>query len=303
MSHPSRVDPTVMRMYRQEHLSRRQRMLRQHLRRIPMYLVLLFFASIFLFPLYYLFVLATHPSGEMLRIPPHLWFGTGLVQNLYELFGRIPFHLNIINSFGTTIGATLAALFFCTMGGFAFAKYEFKGKPFFFALVLAVMAIPPFLNMVPFFQIMATLGWINTWLPLIVPMAANPLGIFLMAQFLQTSIPDALMDAARIDGVSEIGMLRRIVFPLAKPAMAVLAIIIFVTTWNNFMGALVLMPSQRHTTIPVALSIFFDQAQGQQGALMVGSAIAVLPLLLVFVFFSRRIISGLTAGALHGEAA
>lgn len=157
------------------------------------------------------------------------------------------------------------------MGGFAFAKYEFKGQNVLFAMIIALISVPPFLNIIPFFQMMSTFGWINTWYPLIVPTMAAPFGIFLMSQFLKTEVPFQLMDSARIDGLSEFGIFLRIGAPLAKPAMSILGIVTFVGTWNNFLGAL-----------------------------MAGTALSLLPVLLLYVFFARRIIGDLQAGALKG---
>ncbi len=276
------------------------RHLNKVLRRVPVYLTLCLFVVLFAFPFYYLFVLATWPRQLMFTSPPRLWFGPGLAHNIHALFEAIPFHVNFFNSVGISVSAVVTQLFFCTMGGFAFAKYSFKGQNVLFSLILALIAVPPFLNIIPFFQMMSAFGWINTWYPLIVPMMANPFGIFLMTQFLKTSIPPDLMDAGRIDGMSEFGILLRVVFPLAKPAMSVLGIVTFVGTWNNFMGALVFLPNLERTTIPVALARLFHQAHTDYGAVMAGTAVSLLPIMLVFVFFSRRIISDLQAGALRG---
>ncbi|MFW5994778.1 MAG: carbohydrate ABC transporter permease, partial [Spirochaetia bacterium] len=158
----------------------------------------------------------------------------------------------------------------------------------------------PFLNIIPFFQMMSAFGWINTWYPLIVPTMAAPFGIFLMSQFLKTEVPFQLMDSARIDGLSEFGIFLRIGAPLAKPAMSILGIVTFVGTWNNFLGALIFLPDINRTTIPVALARLFLSARTDYGAVMAGTALSLLPVLLLYVFFARRIIGDLQAGALKG---
>lgn len=269
-------------------------------RKIPLYLVLLLFALIFAFPFYYMFVLATWPRELMFSSPPRLWFGPGLVHNVRALFETIPFHVNIFNSIGIAASAVVTQLFFCTMGGFAFAKYEFKGQNALFALIIALISVPPFLNIIPFFQMMSAFGWINTWYPLIVPMMASPFGIFLMSQFLKNEVPHDLMDAARIDGLSEFGIFLKIAAPLARPAMSVLGIVTFVGTWNNFMGALIFLPDLNRTTIPVAIARLFLSANTDYGAVMAGTAISLLPVVIIYTFFARRIIADLQAGAIRG---
>ena len=262
------------------------------------YVLLAIFGFLFVFPFYYVFVLATHavPYAN----PPHLWFGADFQANATVLFEQIPFLRATLTSLGIGVIATLATIFFCTLGGFAFAKYEFKGKNALLMFVVLTMGIPVFLNIVPFFRMMIAIGWYLTWLPLIVPGMANAFGIFLMKQFLENSIPSDLMDAGRIDGISELQMLPHIVFPLAKPAIAVLGTVTFIGSWNNFLGALVMLPDPRKSTLPVALSSLFVRSDGNYGGLMLGLALSLLPLLIVFVLFSRTIIANLTAGSIKG---
>lgn len=262
------------------------------------YLLLLVFALVFTFPFYYVFVLATHPIP--FANPPHIFFGDSIVENVDALFGQIPFFRSFLNSLGIAILATLSVIFFCTLGGFAFAKYDFKGKDALLLFVVMTLAIPPFLNIIPFFRMMVAFGWYQTWLPLIVPGMANSFGIFLMKQFLEESIPSDLMDAARIDGLNELQMLPNLVFPLAKPGIAILGTITFVGSWNNFLGALVMLPDPRNSTLPVSLSSLFVRSDGNYGGLMLGTALSLLPLLITFLFFSRKIISNLAAGAVKG---
>lgn len=269
-------------------------------KKLPLYGVLVVFAFIFGFPFYYMLVLATIPGKEVFRNPPPIFFESSLGDNILALFRDIPFPTNFLNSLGISLISTITVIFFCTMGGFALAKYEFKGKRFIFMLMLSTMAIPPFLNIIPFFKMMVFFNWYGTWLPLIVPGMANAFGIMLMTQFMQTSIPNALLDAARIDGLTEFGILTRIAFPLSKSGIAILGIMTFINSWNNFLGALVMLPNIDKTTLPVALSKLFMQMDGDRGGLMAGTVLAVLPLIVVFIMFNKQIISGLTAGSVKG---
>jgi len=268
--------------------------------KLPMYLMLLVFVFIFAFPFYYMFVLSTVPGTQIYRNPPHIFFKSSFFENVLALLQDIPFPINFFNSFSIALLSTVTVIFFCTMGGFALSKYEFKGKKLIFFFLLSTMAIPPFLNIIPFFKMMVFFKWYGTWLPLIVPGMANAFGILLMTQFMQTSIPDALLDAARIDGLTEFGILRHIAFPLSKSGIAVLGIMTFINSWNNFLTALVMLPNTDRTTLPVALSKLFMQMDGDRGGLMAGTFLAVLPLIIVFVAFNKQIISGLAAGSVKG---
>ncbi len=262
------------------------------------YLWLLIFTLIFAFPFYYVFVLATW--SKIYANPPHVVFGPDFLVNVKALSTQLPFHINFFNSLMIAIISTTGTIFFCTMAGFAFAKYDFKGKNQIMIFILATMAIPPFLNIIPFFRMMVAFGWYKTWLPLIVPTLANAFGIFLMTQFLESSIPSDLLSAARIDGLNEFKILLYMVFPLAKPGIAILGTVTFIGSWNNFVSALIMLPDPKKSTIPVALSSLFVRSDGNYGGLMAGTAIALFPILVAFILFSKAIISNLTAGSLKG---
>lgn len=255
------------------------------------------FSIVFAFPFYSVFVLATWPGDRVLEFPPHLFFGQGIAENFGILLGRIPYLVNFLNSLGIAALSTLLALFFCTMAGFGFAKYRFRFKRQLYGFVIATLAIPGFLNIVPFYKMMVAFKWLNTWLPLIVPGMAGAFGIFLMTQFLENSIPDEILEAGRIDGLTEFGLLARIVFPLARSGMAILGIITFIGSWNSFTSAMIFLPDIQRTTLPVALSLMNSRVDNNLGGLMLGTALSLIPLIVVFFIFSRQIIAGLTAGA------
>jgi len=183
------------------------------------------------------------------------------------------------------------------MGGYAFALFEFRFKNALFGLVMATMLLPSFMNMIPTFMIMNLLGWIDEPRALYIPGAASAFGIFLMRQFVASSIPKDLVEAARMDGCSEIGIYWRIVLPLLKPALGTLGIITFIASWNNFIGPLIVMRSPEMYTLPLALRGLQNPVNTEWGALMTGSAIATLPLIVLFILSSRQLIAGLTAGA------
>jgi multiple sugar transport system permease protein len=254
-------------------------------------------ALIMLLPFYFMFVFATHSRTEIFSLPPPLFFGDDFLVNLKILTNRMPFWRNLGWSLYVAIASTVLTLLFCSLGGYAFALFEFRYKNALFGLVMGTMLLPSFMNMIPTFMIMDLLGWIDEPRALYIPSAASAFGIFLMRQFVSSSIPKDLIEAARMDGCSELGIFWRIVLPLLKPALGTLGLITFIASWNNFIGPLVVMRSPDMYTLPLALRSLQSPVNTEWGALMAGSAIATLPLIVLFILSSRQLISGLTAGA------
>ncbi len=254
-------------------------------------------AVIMLAPFYFMFVFATHSRTEIFSLPPPMFFGDDFFNNLKILTERMPFWRNLGWSLYVALASTALTLLFCSMGGYAFALFEFRYKNALFGLVMGTMLLPSFMNMIPTFMIMDALGWIDQPKALYIPGAASAFGIFLMRQFVTTSIPKDLIEAARMDGCSELGIYARIVLPLLKPALGTLGLITFIASWNNFIGPLIVMRSPDMYTLPLALRSLQSPVNTEWGALMTGSAIATLPLVVLFVLSSRQLISGLTAGA------
>jgi multiple sugar transport system permease protein len=252
---------------------------------------------IMLAPFYFMFVFASHSRTEIFSLPPPLFFGDNFLLNVKILTERIPFWRSLGWSLYVALASTALTLLFCSMGGYAFAMFEFRFKQALFLLVMGTMLIPSFLGMIPTFMIMDALGWIDQPRALYIPGAASAFGIFLMRQFISSSIPKDLVEAARLDGCSELGIYWRIVLPLLKPALGTLGLITFIASWNNFIGPLIVMRSPDMYTLPLALRSMQSPVNTEWGAVMAGSAIATLPLLVLFAISSRRLIDGLTAGA------
>ena len=254
-------------------------------------------ALVMLAPFYFMFVFATQSRTEIFSLPPPVWFGDDFLNNLKILTDRLPFWRNLGWSLYVALLSTALTLLFCSMGGYAFALFEFRFKNALFALVMGTMLLPSFMNMIPTFMIMDALGWIDQPRALYVPGAASAFGIFLMRQFVSTSIPKDLIEAARMDGCGELSIYARIVVPLLKPALGTLGLITFIASWNNFIGPLIVMRSPENYTLPLALRSLQSPVDTEWGALMTGSAIATIPLVILFILSSRQLISGLTAGA------
>ncbi len=252
---------------------------------------------VMLAPFYFMFVFATQSRAEIFSLPPPVWFGDDFLLNLKILTERIPFWRNLGWSLYVALASTALTLLFCSMGGYAFAMFDFRFKNALFALVMGTMLLPSFMSMIPTFMIMDGLGWIDQPRALYIPGAASAFGIFLMRQFVATSVPKDLIEAARMDGCGEFGIYWRIVLPLLKPALGTLGLITFIASWNNFIGPLIVMRSPENYTLPLALRSLQSPVDTEWGALMAGSAIATIPLIVLFALSSRQLISGLTAGA------
>jgi len=265
-----------------------------------LYLVLIALALLTLFPFYWMFVLATHTQSTIFSAPPPMWFGEFLERNYNALIGRLPFLRNIWNSFYIAAMATVTTMFFASLAGFAFAMYEFRFKKVLFGTLIASLMIPPLLGIIPYYLIIQYLGWLNTPRALWVPAMASAFGIFLMRQYIASSMPRDLLDAGRIDGASEFRIYWSIALPIIRPGLATLGMLTFIGQWNNFLGPLVVLNQRDSYTIPVALRTLQGQIQTDWGAIMTGTALAVLPLLIIFVFASRQVIEGLVAGSVKG---
>jgi multiple sugar transport system permease protein len=270
---------------------------------VILYFILIIFSLLFVFPFFFMLVLSSRDFASIYSFPPPMWFGDSISFNFSEIVQKHKFFFNsIVNSIIIAVLATVSQVVLNAIGGFGFAKYEFKGKNFFFTFLLITMMMPGFVNIIPFYKMMAWFGWINTFYPMIIPGMANSFGIFLMRQYIQDSIPIDILDAARIDGLGEFQIILKIVIPLIRPAIAVLGTITFIGSWNNFLGALLMLPAKEMQTIPVALRAMNADIgnTGGFGPVMLANTISVFPLLVIFIVFSKQIIKNLIAGSIKG---
>jgi multiple sugar transport system permease protein len=253
-------------------------------------------------PFYWEFMLATHTTNDIAGTPPPFWPGVAFAQNYLAMVEHIPyFWRSMLNSLIIAVPSTVVTVFFSALGGYAFARFDFPAKEKLFWLLLLTMMIPSQLGLIPWYIQMTWMGWTNSFLPFIVPAIASAFGVFWMRQYIASAIPAELFDAARIDGCGEFGTFWRIALPLAAPAASALAITTFIAGWNAFLGPLIIMSEPGLYTYPVALANLRGAYGTDTAAQLVGSSIATLPMLLVILFGSRKIIDGLTAGALSGH--
>lgn len=262
------------------------------------YLMLFIGAIISIFPFYWILVIATRTRDAVYHIPPLLTLGDQLWNNMQNVLNRILFFRSLWNSFFVSSVTTLSVVLLCSLAGFAFAKYEFRGKNILFLIILGTLLVPTQLNVLPNYVIMSKLSWIDSYRAIIVPGMVTAFGIFWMRQYIEASVHNDLLDAGRIDGCSHFRIYWNIVLPIIPPAIATLGILTFMNVWNDFFWPLVVLKNRENFTIQLAMQQLFSINEGiDYGTIMAAIFFATLPLLIVFILFNRWFISGLTSGA------
>jgi multiple sugar transport system permease protein len=251
-------------------------------------------------PLIWMMSASFKPLSEIYKYPPtvipqHFTWG-----NYQRLFKDWPFWHWYVNSILVAITLTAAQLFFCSLAGFGFAKYQFRGNRPLFVVLLGSSMIPFPLLLIPLFIITSDLRWTDSYMALVIPFMAPALGIFLMRQFI-LSIPSELMESARIDGASEFGIYWRVMLPLMRPALATLAVLQFLGSWNNFLWPLTVLRKSENMTFPVGLNAMLGSVTAGSeppiGANMAGATLVTIPVILLFIAVQRHYIAGLTAAS------
>ncbi len=275
--------------------------LRPIVRQVLTHVVLIVLSVVFLFPFAWMVSASFKPEGDIFNpginlIPAHpTW------QNYQDAFGMMPLWRNLFNSLVIAATTMAGSVFLSSLAGFAFAKLVFPGKRLLFIAVLSTMMVPQFVALVPQYVLMSKIGWINSYQAVILPSVASAFGIFFMTQYM-ASIPNELLDAARIDGCRDLGIYARVIMPNVKPALAALGIMAFMGAWNNFMWPLMVLQSNDMYTIVLAV-VNLPSGSGFNtpwGAVMAGSTVAVLPLIALFVAFQRYFIAGVMQAGLKG---
>ena len=260
-------------------------------------LVLLVGAIVTAVPYLYLAFSAFKPQEEIFGIPITFLPAAPTLDNMRSLFETLPYARWYVNTTIVAVAGTALTVFISSLAGFAFAKYDFRFKNVLFTMVLATVLIPFQVLVVPQFQIIQVLGGFNTYWALILPVAANAFGIFLMRQY-TISVPDELIDAARVDGASEFGIWWRIVVPLVRGGLAVVGLISFLAYWNEFFWPLIVTTEPSMFVVNLGIASLIGPYDAQYGMLLSGALLASLPLIVAFIFFQRQIMEGLTAGAI-----
>ncbi|MFE2935670.1 carbohydrate ABC transporter permease [Streptomyces sp. NPDC059278] len=271
-------------------------------RRLGRYAVRLLLAAgavVSLVPFLWMAIAATHSTSDLFHSPPPFLPGGRLLDNLVRLQDTIGFGRVLLNSVGIAVVHTALSSLISAMCGYGLAKYRFRGRGLLLGVVLATMMIPFQVLLVPLFQMMASIGWIDSYQAVILPFLANSFGILLMRQSF-VDFPDELLESARIDGSGELRTFYRVVLPCVRPQLGALVIFTFMAQWNSFIWPLLMLNSEDKYTVPVALNTLTGLSHVDYSGLMLGSLLATLPLMLLFLLFQRQFVAGLLGGAVKG---
>ena len=217
-------------------------------------------------------------------------------SNYRNLWKTVPYNRYFINSVFIATASTLLTLFFCSLGGYAFAKYDFRGQKILFGILLASMMVPFQVLLVPLFGLMYDIGWLNSYKAIVIPFSVGAFGVFLMRQFI-VSIPSELLDAARIDGCSEFGIYYRVVLPIIKPALGALTIYSFLGSWNGYLWPLIILRDEAKYTLPIGLANLVGIYRQDYGMLMAGTLLSLMPIVILFLAMQREFVQGITLGS------
>ncbi|HET8904481.1 MAG TPA: carbohydrate ABC transporter permease [Saccharospirillum sp.] len=249
------------------------------------------------FPFLWSLLMATHDRTTMFSSGLNLALGDQLVANYHRLLEIMDFWVGMFNSFSVAVLGTVTSLLFCSMCGYALAVFEFRGRKVLFGMMICSMMLPPILTLIPYYMVINTIGLSNTHLAVWLPFSINPFGIFLIRQYVVASVPRDLLEAAKLDGASAFRTYWSVVLPLLRPGLATLAIVQFVFLWNNFLQPLVVLTSSDKMVITQMLRSVQGVPNTPWGALMLGTFISILPLVVIYMAASKQMISGLTSGA------
>ena len=267
------------------------------LKKIFIYTNLGIISIVMIFPMFWMLLLSLKKYPEKSSNILYFFTTKFTLENYYDVLMSEDFVIYFINSLIVAGVVTIANIFFCSMSGYALSRKKFLGKKIVSISIITLLIIPSYVIMIPLYKIMLSLNWINSYWSLIVPWLVTPFGVFLLKQYIN-SLPVQIEDAARIDGASEWYIFFRIVMPLCKPTLIVLAIFTFINNWNSFLFPFIFTSSAEYRTLPVGLTFYLGKQSIDWGLLMTSATISAVPILILFLIFSKRIISSLTAGAL-----
>ena len=268
------------------------------------YLFLLLLTAFSIFPLYWSFVVASHDNSALGAYPPVLTPGGNFRDNVDRLFNagivNVDFAKALVNSAIVASVVTISVVFFSALAGFAFAKLEFRGNKLLLVVVIATLIVPVQLGVIPLYIEMIHFGWINHLQAVIAPFLVTAFGVFLMRQYISGAVPDELIDAARVDGCHTLRVFWHVILPAVRPIAAVLGLLTFMNTWNDFFWPLIVL-TPHNPTVQVAVSTLAGAAYVPDYALILtGTFVSILPLLAVFLVLGKQIVGGIMKGAVKG---
>ena len=268
------------------------------------YVTIVVVALLSLFPIYYMFVVGTRDNNSLGVIPPPVTPGTNFFDNASRLFANpdAKFATGLINSVIVSLSVTLSVVFFSSLAGFAFAKLRFRGRNILLLIIIGTMMVPTQLGIIPLYMIMAsdTLQWTDRLQAVIVPALVTGFGVFMMRQYAEQAVSNELIEAARVDGCSTIRIFWNVVLPALRPAAAVLGLLTFMTSWNDFLWPYAVLGGGDNLTVQLSLRSLSNGYYSDMSQVFTGTAVATLPLLIVFIVFGKQIIGGIMQGAVKG---
>lgn len=268
------------------------------MRRVLLHLALGAAAALVLFPLVWMVLASLTPAGEASAVPPRLLPRSLTLEHYAVLFTRLSVARHLATSALVSATVTAIALVVNSMAGYAFAKLRFRGRDALFRGLVAALLVPAQVAMLPLFLLLKELGLVNTWAGVVIPGMASIFGIFLVRQY-ALSIPDALLDAARIDGAGELRIYRSLVLPMCRPVLLTLGVLTFMGTWNDFLWPLVVLTDDSMYTLPVALANLLGEHVQDVELMMAGSVLTVAPVVVLFFALQRHYVEGIVSGALR----
>ncbi|GGO51856.1 MULTISPECIES: carbohydrate ABC transporter permease [Streptomyces] len=264
------------------------------------YAVLILFTIGSLFPLVWTAIAASRNNTRLAETPPPFWFGGNLFKNLEIAWTDANMGTALLNTLVVAGSITVGTVLFSTLAGFAFAKLRFRFRGLLLLLVIGTMMVPPQLSVVPLFMMVAEFGWTDQLQSVILPTLVSAFGVFFMRQYLIEALPTEVIEAARVDGASSLRLIWHVVFPAARPAMAVLGMLTFVMAWNDFFWPIIALTQNGEPTVQVALAGLGRGQIPDQSVIMAGALLGTLPLLIAFVLFGKQIVGGIMQGAVKG---
>ncbi|MER6011788.1 carbohydrate ABC transporter permease [Streptomyces bluensis] len=264
------------------------------------YVILTLFAIGSLFPLVWTAIAASRDNQRLAETPPPFWFGSNLLDKLEFAWKDANLGEAFLNTTFVAGVSAATVVFLSTIAGFAFAKLRFRGRNALMLIVIGTMMVPPQLQVIPLYMMVAKLDWTDQLQSVILPSLVSAFGVFFMRQYLLQALPDEIIEAARVDGASSWRVVWHVVFPAARPAMAVLGMLIFVQTWNDFLWPFLVLTQTGNPTVQVAVAGLGRGYTPDQSLIMAGALLGTLPLLLVFAIFGKQIVGGIMQGAVKG---
>ena len=264
------------------------------------YTILIIFAILFIVPFYWMFATALKSDMQLFQVPPTWVPNPPIWENFVQVFREVPFGRFIQNSAVLVTWNVVGQVISTTLIAYGFARLRFPGRNVLFLIVLATLMVPKQVTLVPQFILFAKLGWVNTYLPLILPaFTGSPFLIFLMRQYMMT-IPLDLDEAATIDGATRLQILRHVIIPMSIPAIVLVAVFTFTDVWNDFMGPLIYLNDPEKFTVSLGLSFFQGAKETSWHLLMAGSLMSMIPPMIVFFLAQKRLLGGLAAAGIKG---